>query len=186
MESERQWDDVPPECVEAIDQIGEYLAAELDESRKANFIHHMQNCRDCHDKLIALEAALYLASEPEEPDPPDQDDLPIRNGRNVRRNISLSEEPYGPRMYLLGTPEAVLIYFDGIKPEAKYQESLREAGWQTKDDGDEKPHQIWTMPMENGIQGRAVERVLREFANLADAIRRDNGMGPAMQGRLLA
>jgi hypothetical protein len=57
-----------PECANAIDQFGDYLADDLEGPARATFVSHLQSCTSCHDKLIVLELSLYLACETEAPD----------------------------------------------------------------------------------------------------------------------
>jgi hypothetical protein len=54
---------LPPDCDLAVDRIGGYLADDLDDLAKTEFCNHMRECVSCHDKLIALEALLYLVDE---------------------------------------------------------------------------------------------------------------------------
>lgn len=57
-------DALPPECIRAIEEMGSYLASDLEPSDREQFIAHIRNCGACHEKLMALELVIHLARKP--------------------------------------------------------------------------------------------------------------------------
>jgi hypothetical protein len=64
---------IPATCDVTIDEMGAYLSGDLAGGRREQFIAHIRNCSECHDKLLALELSLSLdqvaimAESPERP-----------------------------------------------------------------------------------------------------------------------
>lgn len=55
----------------AIELMGGFLARALSKTARSSFVSHIRQCESCHDKLLALELSLFLASQdPDQPLPP--------------------------------------------------------------------------------------------------------------------
>jgi anti-sigma factor RsiW len=53
-------DVTPATCDVTIDEMGAYLSGDLAGGRRNQFIAHIRNCSECHDKVLVLELSLSL------------------------------------------------------------------------------------------------------------------------------
>ena len=97
-------------------------------------------------------------------------------------SISLGDEKGSPRIQLLRSHKfkQMQIAFER-KPDEKYLAMLAEAGWKdrTASEG------IWTKQVEPG-QWQPIADAERLFKEIGNAIRKDAGLEPVMQGHSMA
>jgi hypothetical protein len=94
--------------------------------------------------------------------------------------VSLSDAPGGPAMILLRSDRfrQMQIQFNREQPGEKYQNMLKQAGWtdRTETDG------VWTKQIDPEARWQSVQKMEREFRDVANAIRGDKKLGPVLEG----
>lgn len=95
-------------------------------------------------------------------------------------SVSLSHHRGGPAMHLLRSHRfrQMQIRFDGEQPAGRHLARLKEAGWRdrTEEEG------IWTKQIDRDARWQSVQRMERQFREVANAIREEKGLGPALTG----
>jgi len=74
------------------------------------------------------------------------------------------------------------VRFDGGYPDERYLAMLNRAGWRDRT-GEEG---VWTKQIDRNARWQSVDKMEREFKEVANAIRRDKGLDLAMQGLAVA
>ena len=100
-------------------------------------------------------------------------------------SVSLSDVKGGPAMHLLRSHRfnQMQIRFDGQQqPDEQYLAMLKRAGWRdrTEEEG------VWTKQIDRNARWQSVDKMEREFKDVANAIRRNKGLDLAMQGLAVA
>ena len=95
-------------------------------------------------------------------------------------SVSLSGYNGGPSMHLLRSQKfnQMQIRFDGEQPDEQYQSMLKQAGWKDRTEAEG----VWTKQIDKNARWQSVNKMEREFKEVAAAIRRDKGMAPAHEG----
>ena len=123
--------------------------------------------------------ATQTASEPSAPEQPAKEPQHANDPRSVM-GANLSGQPDGPLMRLLRSQKfnQMQIQFDGGQPDEQYLARLRQDGWKdrTKSEG------VWTKQIDRDARWQSVDKMEREFKAVANAIRKDKGMEPVLEG----
>lgn len=94
--------------------------------------------------------------------------------------ISLSAERGGPAVHLLRSHKfhQMQVRFDGGQPDEHHLAELQRLGWRdrTQEEG------VWTKQIDRNARWQSVDQMEREFKMIANEIRREKGLEPAMQG----
>ena len=95
-------------------------------------------------------------------------------------SVSLSGYNGGPSMHLLRSQKfnQMQIRFDGEQPDEQYRSMLKQAGWRDRTEAEG----VWTKQIDKNVRWQSVDKMKREFKEVAAAIRRDKGMAPLMKG----
>ena len=101
-----------------------------------------------------------------------------------KMSVSLSDHQGGPSMHLLRSHRfrQMQIRFDREQPDEKYLAMLRRAGWTDRSESEG----VWTRQIDPNARWQSVQKMEREFRDVANAIRRDKGMEPALEGLAVA
>ena len=95
-------------------------------------------------------------------------------------SVSLSDHQGGPSMHLLRSHKfnQMQVRFEGEQPDERHLAILRESGWRdrTQEEG------VWTKQIDRDARWQSVDKMEREFKAVANAIRKDKGMEPVLQG----
>jgi hypothetical protein len=94
--------------------------------------------------------------------------------------VSLSHVKGGPAVHLLRSHRfrQMQIQFDREQPGEKYLKMLKDAGWtdRTESEG------VFTKQIDPNARWQSVQKMEREFRDIANAIREGKGMGPVLDG----
>jgi hypothetical protein len=95
-------------------------------------------------------------------------------------SVSLSDHTGGPTLHLLRSQKynQMQIRFDGEYPDEKHLAMLRNAGWKDRTESEG----IWTQQIDKNARWQSVDRMERDFKAVANAIRQDKGLTPALEG----
>lgn len=99
-------------------------------------------------------------------------------------SVSLSDHRGGPSMHLLRSHRfhQMQIRFDGSQPDEHHLAMLGEAGWKDRTESEN----VWTKQIDREARWQSVQQMEREFRAVANAIRKDRGLAPALEGVALA
>lgn len=102
----------------------------------------------------------------------------------AKMSVSLGGHPGGPAMHLLRSRKfhQMQIRFDGGRPDEKYLVLLGEAGWRDRTESEG----VWTKQIDRDARWQSVAQMEREFRTVANAIRTDKGLEPALDGLAVA
>lgn len=94
--------------------------------------------------------------------------------------VSLSDYRGGPSMHLLRSQQfnQMQIRFDGEQPGEQSLAMLARAGWKDRTESEG----VWTKQIDRNARWQSVQQMEREFRDIANAIRRDKGLEPALTG----
>jgi hypothetical protein len=94
-------------------------------------------------------------------------------------SVSLSGTPGGPAMHLLRSHKynQMQIRFDRGQPDEQYLKILTDAGWKdrTASEG------VFTKQIDRDARWQSVREMEQEFKDVANAIRKDKGLGPVLE-----
>ena len=95
-------------------------------------------------------------------------------------SVSLSEANDGPSMHLLRSHKfkQMQVRFDGEQPDEQYRKMLTEKGWK---DRTEKEG-VYTKQIDPNAGWQSVQKMEQEFRDVANAVRKDKGLGPVLEG----
>jgi hypothetical protein len=95
-------------------------------------------------------------------------------------SVGLSDVKGGPSMHLLRSHRyrQMQVRFDREQPDEKYLAMLRQAGWtdRTESEG------VFTKQIDPNARWQSVQKMEREFRDVANAIRQGKGLGPVLEG----
>jgi hypothetical protein len=95
------------------------------------------------------------------------------------KTVNLSDYRGGPSMHLLRSHrfKQMQVRFDREQPDEKYLAMLKRAGWtdRTESEG------VWTKQIDPEARWQSVRQMEHEFRDVANAIRRGKGLGPALE-----
>jgi hypothetical protein len=95
-------------------------------------------------------------------------------------SVSLSDVRGGPSMHLLRSHRfnQLQVRFDGQQPDEQHLALLKQAGWRdrTQEEG------VWTKQIDRDAKWQSVAQIEQEFKAVANAIRKDKGLGPVLEG----
>jgi hypothetical protein len=99
-------------------------------------------------------------------------------------SVSLSDHRGGPAMHLLRSQKfhQMQIRFDGEQPGEKHLARLSQTGWKDRTESEG----VWTKQIDRDMRWQSVQDMEREFKAVANAIRKDKGMEPALEGHSAA
>jgi hypothetical protein len=99
-------------------------------------------------------------------------------------SVKISEHPGGARMHLLRSHKfnQMQIRFDGERPGEQYEAMLKDAGWRDRTESEG----VWTKQIDREARWQTVQQMEREFRDVANAIRRDKGLEPVLEGPAMA
>src|SRR5207248_802212 len=99
-------------------------------------------------------------------------------------SVGLSDHRGGPSMHLLRSQKfnQLQIRFDREQPDEKYLAMLSEAGWKDRTEAEG----VWTKQIDKNARWQSVDKMEREFKAVANAIREDKGLRPALEGLAMA
>jgi hypothetical protein len=125
------------------------------------------------------------AQEPREPAKVAAVSVPAyATGPRSTMSVSLSAFQGGPSMHLLRSHRfnQMQVRFDHEQPGEKYLAMLGQAGWtdRTESEG------VWTKQIDPHARWQSVQKMEREFIDVANAIRQAKGMEPALEGLAVA
>jgi hypothetical protein len=99
-------------------------------------------------------------------------------------SVSLSDHQGGPSMHLQRSQQyrQMQIRIEGGQLADHHQARLRQAGWRdrTEEEG------IWTKQIDRDARWQSVQQMEREFREIANAIRKEKGLAPALEGMAVA
>ena len=94
-------------------------------------------------------------------------------------SVSLNDIPGGPSMHLLRSHKykQMQVRFDREQPDEQYLKMLTDAGWKdrTQSEG------IFTKQIDPNARWQSVAKMEEEFKDVANAIRKDKGLGPVLE-----
>jgi hypothetical protein len=98
--------------------------------------------------------------------------------------VSLSGRRGGPAVHLLRSQKfhQMQIRFDAGQPGEEYLAMLASAGWKDRTEAEG----VWTKQIDRDARWQSVAKMEQEFRDVANAIRKDRGLEPALGGRALA
>jgi hypothetical protein len=95
-------------------------------------------------------------------------------------SVSLSDVRGGPSMHLLRSHRfnQMQVRFDGEQPNEKHLQKLKDAGWKdrTQEEG------VLTKQIDKDARWQSVAKMEEEFKAVANAIRKEKGLEPALEG----
>ena len=99
-------------------------------------------------------------------------------------SVSLSDHRGGPSMHLLRSHRfnQMQIRFDGQQPGEEHLATLANAGWKDRTESED----IWTKQIDREARWQSVQQMEREFHAVANAIRKEKGLTPVLEGMALA
>jgi hypothetical protein len=139
---------------------------------------------------VTKDGALPAASEPASAESPRGGTIPSAEAAapgsprfateaDAKITVSLSDYKGGPRVHLVRSNrfKQMQIRFDGEQPGEEYLAMLAKAGWKdrTAEEG------VWTKQIDQNARWQSVQRMEREFRDIANAIRRSKQLAPALE-----
>jgi hypothetical protein len=103
---------------------------------------------------------------------------------HAKISVSLSDHQGGPVMHLLRSHKynQIQIRFDGEQPDEQHLARLKETGWKDRTESEG----VWTKQVDRDMRWQSVQDMEREFKAVANAIRQDKGLEPALEGLAVA
>ncbi len=100
------------------------------------------------------------------------------------QSVSLSDHRGGPAMHLLRSQKfnQMQIRFDREQPDEKYLAMLAQAGWKDRTQAEG----VWTKQIDKDARWQSVDKMEREFKEVANAICKSKGMEPVLEGLAVA
>jgi hypothetical protein len=94
-------------------------------------------------------------------------------------SVSLSDTNGGPEMHLLRSHKykQMQIRFDHGQPDEQYLKQLTDMGWKDRTESEG----IFTKQIDPNARWQSVAKMEEEFKQVANAIRRDKGLGPVLE-----
>jgi len=136
------------------------------------------------------ETLLAPAATPSNPEPPTpaaeqpvKELVPVADPYPVL-TVSLSAYRGGPSMHLQRSQRfnQMQIRFDGEQPGEQFLAMLTQAGWRDRTEAEG----VWTKQIDKNGRWQSVDRMEKEFKTVANAIRQEKGMTPALGGMSVA
>jgi hypothetical protein len=99
-------------------------------------------------------------------------------------SVNLCNYSGGPAMHLLRSHrfKQMQIRFDNGQPDEKHLTMLRRSGWIDRTESEA----VWTKQFDPNARWQSVDRMEQEFKSIANAIRKDKGLEPVLQGLSVA
>lgn len=95
-------------------------------------------------------------------------------------SVSLSDVRGGPAIHLLRSHKykQMQIRFDHGQPDEQHLKMLTDAGWKDRTESEG----IFTKQIDPNAKWQSVAKMEQEFKDVANAIRKDRGLGPVLEG----
>lgn len=99
-------------------------------------------------------------------------------------SVGLSGYQGGPSMHLLRSQKfnQMQIRFDREQPDEQFLAMLQRAGWKDRTEAEG----VWTKQIDRAARWQSVQQMEREFREVANAIRQEKGLKPALEGMAMA
>jgi hypothetical protein len=132
----------------------------------------------------AFEAAGVTAEQPREAATETAGKPAYAADPHAKTSVSLSDHRGGPSMHLLRSQKynQMQIRFDGEQPDEKHRARLKETGWKDRTEAEG----VWTKQIDKNARWQSVQDMEREFKAVANAIRKDKGLEPALEDLAVA